>query len=272
MEKILERLERSLRWTLLAPDSARLPAAMTRRASAVHPQLLHALQAARVAVFGLDDSEEHEPVRTTDRAAWHFIATDGEGKPVGAMRLFIVDRRHEPLEPPDVLAFGHVAFPCPATRDSHLRALKGLFAQKAEETTYIYAGGFFTTEKWRGSGLAAALGMAAIAMARLHHCRFAASFVSARDRAPELFALLGSLPLQDADGSVLPPFFCSRHGFPLQLMAFDSLRPDPKMEHGVDAMVGRMREMLVITPPCSAPAGPSQHGRLQPSQPDSCVR
>jgi hypothetical protein len=87
-----------------------------------------------------------------------------------------------------------------------------------------------------------------MAMARVHNSRFAASFVSARDRAPELFALLGALPLPDRFGQALSPFVCARHGFPLQLMAFDSLHADPRVERGLDVMIERICRMIVLAP------------------------
>jgi GNAT superfamily N-acetyltransferase len=248
MDRILERLDKSLTWSLVAPGEARVPPTMTGTRRSGYLRTLGQVRTSRVTVFRLDDANEYEATRSTDRAAWHVVATDRAGVPAGALRLFIVDRQHEALEPMDVLAFGHVTFPCPAVQSAHLGALEQLFARNASKRTYIYAGGFFTTEKWRGSGLAAALGMAAIAMARLHDSRFVASFVSARDRAPELFALLGARPLPDRVGQSLAPFVCVRHGFPLQLMEFDSLHLDPRVERGLEAMVERMHRMTVLAP------------------------
>jgi len=249
MQRHFERLERSLAWQLLAPDRDRVPGSMACISSPLHGRLLQEVQASRVQTFGVDDRIEGEDEsRSTDSAAWHFVARDSQDQVAGAMRLFVIDRRREPLQPPDVLRFGHVEFPSPVVEASHLAALSRLFERKAREPYYIYAGGFFTVEKWRGSGLAGVLGMAAIAMARLHACNFAASFVSARDRAPELFALLGGKPLHSECGSALAPFHCSRHGFVLQLMAFDSLKPASKIESGLELMTDRLRRTTVIAP------------------------
>jgi hypothetical protein len=153
----------------------------------------------------------------------------------------IVDVNHSN---PPTSWFAHIEFPSARTEKDHLLALEQLFAQKASEPVYIYAGGFFTSIEWRGSGLAAVLGMAAIAMARLQHSRFAASFTSARDRAPELFGLLGGTPLRLPSGQVLSSFVCQRFRMPLQLLAFDSMCPQPRVEEGLREVASRLEALM----------------------------
>jgi hypothetical protein len=129
------------------------------------------------------------------------------------MRLFIVDRWQEPLGPRDIVEFGHVGFPDEAVEASHLQALQGLIDRMKGEPCYFYAGGSL-----------------------------------ARDKAPELFAMLGGTALMGADGLPLAPFHCARHGFDLQLLAFDSTRPAAMMESGLELMVLRLQTMTAWTP------------------------
>jgi hypothetical protein len=102
----------------------------------------------------------------------------------------------------------------------------------------------FTTPVWRGSGLAAVLGVAAIAMARLHGSRFSASFTAVRGQAQDLFISFGGRPPVLPGGEPIAPFICQRHGIPLQLLIFDSRHPGPRAEAGVHLMTDRLLALM----------------------------
>ncbi len=97
---------------------------------------------------------------------------------------------------------------------------------------------------WRGSGLAAALGVAAVAMARLLGSRFSASYTAVRGQAQGLIAAFGGKPPALPDGQPLPPFHCQRHGIDLQLPSFDAQAPEPSSEAGVHRMVDRLKALM----------------------------
>ena len=248
MLRILDRLNRSLTWRLLSPVS-NLPNGIEHRASDEHAALLGALQAAREQGFGVAERSLNVDERAADSRASHFLAVDHRGQIVGAVRLFVVDRRREPLTARLLVGFGRITFPSPADEMRHLAALERWLASTTQESMFVYAGGFFTTGRWRGSGLAVVLGMAAIAMARLHGSRHSASFASTQDHALLLFDLLGARPLEEAPGRALEPFAVPRFDIPVRAMTFDSLQPDPSIEAGVQAMVGQMRRMKALAPP-----------------------
>lgn len=249
MQRLLERLDRRLKWTLIAPridgdgaedeDRQRKHAALLRRA-------IEARAAAGLA------REKHESgQRLTPERAWHLIATDIAGEVAGAVRLHVVDRHTETLEPEDVVRVSHVEFADPATREQHLLVLRQLFEQKADERYFVAAGGLFTAPPWRGSGLAAMLGVAAIAMARLHHSRFSASFTAARGPTQDLFAAFGGKPPLLPSGEPVAPFPCRHNGFDVQLMEFDSLHPEPRAEAGVQMLARRLVALMARREQCA---------------------
>jgi len=149
MLRILDRLNRSLTWRLLSPVS-NLPNGIEHRASDEHAALLGALQAAREQGFGVADRSLNVDERAADSRASHFLAVDHRGQIVGAVRLFVVDRRREPLTARLLVGFGRITFPSPADEMRHLAALERWLASTAQESIFVYAGGFFTTGRWRG--------------------------------------------------------------------------------------------------------------------------
>jgi GNAT superfamily N-acetyltransferase len=200
------------------------------------------------------------PPHASDEAACHVLATDSDGQIAGAVRLFVADRRQGPVDAGLLASFGRIEYPAPELRHSHERALQQWIAAMAHEPVFVYAGGFFTGDRWRGSGLAGALGAAAIAFARLHGSRFSASFATVNGQAPSLFRILGAAPLAAAEGPTLEPFYDARYGLHLQLMAFDSAHPHPSIEPAVEAMRLRLLRTIAMT---SAEGPPPDQDRLQ---------
>lgn len=240
MQRLLERLERRIEWTLLAP---RNEGEIGIKGGADEHALLQRMLALRVAV-GLTPDQPEPRHAFSAAGSWHLIATDQAGAIAGAVRVYVIDRQREPLAPADLAQISHVVFPCDRVQQQHLLALRRLFDEKVHERYFTAPGGLFTTPAWRGSGLAAALGAAAIAMARLHDSRFSASYTAARGRAQDLFTTFGGKPPMLPDGRPLAPFTCQRHGFDLQLLVFDAQTPGPRAEPGVHLMAERLKKLM----------------------------
>lgn len=150
MQRLLGRLDRKLTWTLIAPQPA--GAMDTDEVAQGHPALLQRALQMRAEV-GLAP-EQPEPRHCFSAAgAWHLIATDSSGEVAGTMRLYVIDRQREALQPADMPHLSHVQFPCAGVQEQHLLVLQRLFDAKADERYFVAAGGMFTTPAWRGSGL-----------------------------------------------------------------------------------------------------------------------
>lgn len=241
MQRLLERLDRRLKWTLFAPQPE--GAKDTDDVAHGHPPLLQRALQMRADV-GLAP-EQPEPRHCFSAAgAWHLIATDASGEVAGTVRLYVIDRQREALQPTDIPHLSHVQFPSAEVQEQHLLVLQRLFDAKSDERYFVAAGGMFTTPAWRGSGLAAVLGIAAIAMARLHNSRFSASYTAVRGQAQDLFAQFGGRPPSLPTGQLLAPFFCQHYGMELQLLIFDSRAPGPRAEAGVHLMSERLNALL----------------------------
>ena len=241
MQRLLERLDRKLQWTLIAP---RPEGAMdTDEVAHRDPALLQRALQMRADV-GLAPEPSEPRYGFSAAGAWHLIATDASGEVAGTVRLYVIDRQREALQPADIPHLSHVQFPCAEVQEQHLLVLQQLFDAKADERHFVAAGGMFTTPAWRGSGLAAVLGMAAIAMARLRNSRFSASYTAVRGQAQDLFALFGGRPPLLPNGQSLAPFFCQHYGMELQLLVFDSRAPEPRAEAGVHLMAERLSALM----------------------------
>ena len=241
MQRLLERLDRKLKWSLIAPQAERDEQAEDN--AKAHPALLQRVLQLRAAV-GLTP-DQCEPRHCFSAAGtWHLIATDASGEIAGSVRLYIIDRQRESLHPADIPQISHVVFPCDQVRALHLVTLQRLFDEKAHERYFIAAGGMFTTPAWRGSGLAGAMGAAAIAMARLNDSRFSASYTAVRGQAQDLFTTFGGRPPLLCNGEPLGSFVCRRHGIDVQLLIFDSREPGPRAEAGVQLMAERLQALM----------------------------
>lgn len=247
MLRLLQRLDRSVSWDLLAP-AHQLPPGILPRPGPAYAQTLTRLAATRAEVFGVSQAALGGDPRSSDEMAAHVVARGADGGAVGAVRLFMVDRRKEALTARLLAGFGHIHFVDPAAGLHQRRSLDAWIAARRFEPRFIYAGGFFTTPDFRHSGLAAALGMAAIAWARLHGSRMSISFASVEGSAPKLFALLGAAPVPQPDGTPLPPFHVPHYAKSLRIVHFDSACPHPSIEQGVQAMQSRLAGMTAWAP------------------------
>jgi GNAT superfamily N-acetyltransferase len=238
MQRLLERLDRRLKWTLIAPQPEVAP-----EAALGYPALLQRALHLRTEV-GLTPDQPEPRHSFSAAGVWHLIATDPAGEIAGTVRVYVIDRQREPLTPLDIARIGHVVFPSDDVREEHMQVLRRYFKEKSDERYFMAAGGLFTTPAWRGSGLAALLGVAAIAMARIHDCRFSAAYTAVRGHAQDLFNAFGGKPPTLANGLPLGPFLCGRHGIPAQLLTFDSCDPGPRAAPGVQPMVDRLRALM----------------------------
>ena len=238
MQRLLERLDRRLKWTLIAPQPER-----AANAALGYPPLLQRALRLRADVGLIPD--QPEPRHSFSAAGvWHLMATDAADEIAGMLRLYVIDRQREHFAPMDIALISHIKFPSDDVREQHMQVLQRFFEEKAGERYFIAAGGLFTMPAWRGSGLAALLGVAAIAMARIHDCRFSASYTAVRGQAQDLFNTFGGNPPILANGQPLGPFLCGRHGFPLQLLIFDSCDPGPRVASGVQLLVERLHTLM----------------------------
>lgn len=233
MERLMERLDRKITWTLVPPCPA-----------GGNQSLMQRVEKARNASAGLAPEPEEADLRFAAAGAWHLVATDVADTVAGALRMNIIDRRDGPLTAQDMLRFSHIEFPSAAARDQHLQVLECLLNRAADQPVIVIPGRFFASPAWRGSGLAAVLGVAAIAMARLHHSRWSANFTAVRGRAPELYRRLGGSPAVLPDGRTIETFVCSRHGSAVQSMLFDALRPGVRAEPGVRLVGERLAALM----------------------------
>ena len=248
MHRLLQRLDRSLTWHLLSAPQA-LPPAMQAHASGEYLVRMEKLRAARAETFGVAEANMCVSDRLSDNMATHLVAVDHDDVPAGAIRLFTVDRKREELNARLLAGFARVRFPDAATEGAQLAALDGWIDAIAVERTFVYPGGFFTAHRWRRSGLAGVLGMAAVAWARLHGSRMSASFASVDGAAANLFQQLGATPLLDSRGQATPSFALPNYDVVVRLLTFDSARPGAWLESGVQAMVPRLAAMTALAPP-----------------------
>ena len=85
MERLMERLDRKITWTLVPPCPA-----------GGNQSLMQRVEKARNASAGLAPEPEEADLRFAAAGAWHLVATDVADTVAGALRMNIIDRREGP--------------------------------------------------------------------------------------------------------------------------------------------------------------------------------
>lgn len=247
MTRFLDRLERSIRWQLLAPPRC-LPFGAPAHRRAEHAQWLARLKATRAEVFGVGEAPIAPDSPTADESAAHLIAVDARDHIVGGLRLFLVDRRQQSLTAGLLASFGRIRFPDEATARFQLSSLDEWLVAQPFEPRFVYGGGLFISPAWHHSGLGMALGMAAVAWTRLHGSRMSVSFASVEGTVAQYFELLGAKPVTTLAGQPLPPFKVPGYDIRVRIVHFDTASPHPNIETGVQAMQRRLASMQAMAP------------------------
>jgi hypothetical protein len=208
----------------------------------------------------LDPSGRH--VQAVDLVSWHLLALNPEGRVVACTRF----RRHPSIVSWKELNIRHAPLAHSEEWGSRFRAsiASELAAARAAGFSYVEVGGWAISEEIRGTSTALKTVLATYAWSQLLGGALGITTATERNESAGILRRLGGRPLA-WNGVELPPYYDDRYRCRMEVLRFDSRRPNPKYL----AMIEELRLQVATTPVITAPRGSENWHRtwLPPSIP-----
>lgn len=187
-----------------------------------------------------------------DENSWHMLLLDREGR-VGACALY---REHEPHVTFDELRVRNCAMAQDAeTRPRLIAAVQSeLDRARAEGLRYVELGGWAVSEEIRGTAGSIALALAVYAFSRRDAGALGLTTATFRHCSATILKRLGGARFE-VDGQTLPPYFDPKYRCLMELLRFDSRKPNGKFTGLIDLTRDTLHALTVIARPALNPAG-----------------
>ncbi|MBS1819473.1 MAG: hypothetical protein JSU08_16190 [Acidobacteria bacterium] len=264
MLKALERsaASASQRIVFLAPSASAAAAAFpdVQVDPLKHDDLLRQVQRFRGAIY-LKDGAIHEEDLTADGRhetweddrSWHMVLIDDHNE-VNACALYL---EHAPDVPFDELRVRHCPLADdPEWRPTFVRALRDELARaRAEGLRYVELGGWAVSEKSRTTSGALSLALAVYGFSRRGAGALGMTTATVRHCSAKILKRLGGSRFE-ADGTVLPPYFDPRYNCFMELLRFDSRKPNPQYLSLIDGIGSALDSVRVLARPDATLAAP----------------
>jgi hypothetical protein len=278
---MLKLIERNIdtvghRLVLLAPPQAVISPAFTR--VDIDPLrrrwLIREVQRLRGGIYLRDGAISHDQLSPEglhqtpeDERSWHLLITD----PVGRLTACVWYLEHENTTSLDRLRVRNCPLAQQAEWHDTLRRAVSLELLRARRDGLHYAevGGWAVAEECRCKSEGLLLALAAYSLGRIGGGALGMTTATVRHSSSTILRRLGGSHLQ-VDGVAVPPYYDPRYRCEMELLRFDSRRPDTKYRGLVERLSARLTDVLVVA--ASAAALPEEpfgflHGtvQLQPS-------
>jgi len=255
MLKLLERNIRSVDQLLilLARPDASISAAFKNVAmdNDRHQELVRDMQQLRGSIYlhdGAVDREQLSPDglhRTPeDEKSWHLLML-GKDRRVSACAWYL-EHDH------NTVSMEHLRVrDCPLARmDEWRERLSNAVdseIRKAREDDLRYAevGGWAASKESRCTSEGLMLALAAYSLGRILGGSLGITTATVRHSSSTILRRLGGAHLE-ADGMTLPPYYDPKYKCEMELLRFDSRRPDAKYHRVVDLLKEKLADVLVI--------------------------
>ena len=261
MTRALERNLASIgeRIVLLAP-SASATAGMFSNVVVDEPrhrQLVRHVQRFRAGIYLNDRAIQPHQLSSgglhqtlEDQVAWHMVSFGRDGQ-VNACALYL---EHDDPTAFDDLRVRHSAMALnPEWRPRLVAAVASELARaRRDGLRYVELGGWAVAESCRGTSGPLALALAVYGFSR-RGARGALGMTTATFRhcSATILKRLGGSRFE-IDGAELPPYFDSGYNCMMELLRFDSRRPNPRYVRLIDALGERLADVPVIARPVRA--------------------
>ena len=256
MLKTFERTlaETSKRIVLLAPSLVAVSPAF--RNVDVDPDrhrgLLREVQRLRGSIYLRDGAIREDQLSegrhetAEDDKSWHFILLNREQQVEACMLYF----EHKP----DVRFEDTRAAISPLLQDQEWRQMlwraveSELTRARRERLQYVELGGWAASEKSRGTPGPLALVLAAWGFSRRSGGTLGMTTATFRHCSATILKRLGGSRFE-IDSTPLPPYFDARYGCMMELLKFDSRRPNPKYVGLIDLVRANLANFQVVARP-----------------------
>jgi len=260
MRKLLERTILSVdrRLVLLAPPG-KLPSFFKRVEvdPAAHRRRVREMQALRGGVYLRDGAVQPQDLSADglhqtpeDDQSWHVLMLN-ENQSLDSCIWYLEHENSVGLED---LRARH----CPlalrsASRDTFRKAIETeIKLARQDGIKYAESGGWAVTERCRCSTEGLVLALAAFSLGNICGGVLALSTATSRHKSSEILRRMGG-SLLSVDGEQIPSYFDPKYKCEMDLLRFDSRRPNRKYLGLVEMLRDKLAEVLVIARPAIAP-------------------
>jgi hypothetical protein len=262
MQSFLERrIERvNQRMVLLAPTGMPVPAHFRKVTvdAARHGRHMRELQRVRGDIYLRDGALRREQLtagrhRTPeDSKSWHLLMFH-EGRQLSSCVWY---RQHDSSAGFEELrAYNNPLRTSPEWSGVLVRAIEKELAQaRRDRLSYAEIGGWAVAEQSRCTAEGLLLALAAYSLGRIMGGALGLTTATARHSSATILKRLGGSPLA-IDGVTLPAYYDPKYDCQMELLRFDSRRPDPRFKLLVESLQRQLRETLVVAPDVAATAG-----------------
>jgi hypothetical protein len=218
-----------------------------------HEALLRDVQRFRGGIY-LKDGAIHQSQLTRDgrhitpedSGSWHMVLLD-DAKRVDGCALYL---DHDPDVTVEELRVKSCPLATDATwRPTFMSALRQELAHAREEgLRYVEVGGWAVSEKSRRTAGSLALALAVYGFANRGAGALAMTTATFRHCSSKILKRLGGSRFE-ADGVTLPPYYDPRYRCLMELLRFDSRRPNPHYSSLIDQIGSTLHKVTVIASP-----------------------
>lgn len=258
MLKLLERTIASLdkRLILLAPDTD-VPAFFKHVESDAkgHRRLVREMQKLRGKIYFKDGALGREQLTADglhetveDEKSWHLLMVDRRRHVTGCAWYL----EHASSVQVEDLRVRHS--PLARTTEWRAKLWQGVESELARARTerlrYAEVGGWAVSERSRCTSEGLALALAGYSLGRICGGCLGITTATVRHCSSSILRRLGGSPL-DADGDAVPPYYDPRYQCEMEILRFDSRRPNPKYNNLIEQLRESMATVQVIARPAA---------------------
>lgn len=271
MLKLLERTIDSIdeRLVVLAPSTTSVSRGLGNQAvdGARYAQLLADLQRLRGQIYLSDGALRREQlsadarhVTPDDERSWHLVMTDTEDRIKGC--IWYLEHASQPTL--EQLRAGRCALAADGTWGRRLRKAVALETSRAhrERIRYAEVGGWAVD---RGARVAdcLALILSTYALSQAFGGARVIATATARHSSARILRRMGGSPFE-VDGLTVPSYYDPQYRCEMELLRFDTRRPEPKFARMVQQLTRKLANIrVVVDEPAARPAYPAAMGQKQ---------
>jgi hypothetical protein len=222
-----------------------------------HRKLVHDVQRMRGSIYLKDGAlQQHQLTpdglhqTPEDETSWHMLLLN-KTQEVTACALY--------LEHDNTVTFDRLrARQCPLTQDDEWRpklerAIESeLMRARVEGLQFVELGGWAVSEESRGTSGPLALALAVYGFSRRAGGALGMTTATFRHCSATILKRLGGSRFE-VDGVTLPPYYDPRYRCMMEMLRFDSRKPNPKYINLIDQVRDTLGRITVIAPPALAP-------------------
>ena len=275
MLKLLERNIRSVdqRLILLAHPDASISGVFKNAAMDVerHRELVRDMQRLRGSIYLNDGAVEREQLSPDglhqtpeDEKSWHLLIL-GKDRRVSACVWYL--EHDNSTVSMDHLRVRH----CPLARmdgwrDRLLSAVESEIRRARQDNLrYAEVGGWAVAKESRCTSEGLVLALAAYSLGRMLGGALGITTATVRHSSSTILRRLGGAHLE-ADGMTLPPYYDPKYKCEMELLRFDSRRPDAKYHGIIELLKEKLADVLVIGGRAAAASGVDEWPGQSPLQ------